>query len=65
MKIVNIDSENVHIFWMNWGISMKFFRKDVTCDNMKNHKKSQASRVGQIDRPSLFRVMISSLTLNM
>ena len=24
MKIANIDEENVHIFWKNWGNSMKF-----------------------------------------
>ena len=24
MKIVNIEEENLHIFWTRWGISMKF-----------------------------------------
>ena len=24
MKVVKIDGENFHIFWMTWGISMKF-----------------------------------------
>ena len=24
MKVVKIDGENCHIFWMAWGISMKF-----------------------------------------
>ena len=27
MKIVNIDRENLHIFWITWGISMKFSGK--------------------------------------
>ena len=27
MKIANIDREILHIFWMNWGISMKFLGK--------------------------------------
>ena len=27
MKIANIDREILHIFWMTWGISMKFSAK--------------------------------------
>ena len=27
VKIVNIEEENVHIFWTTWGISMKFSGK--------------------------------------
>ena len=27
MKIVNIEEENLHIIWTNWGISMKFSGK--------------------------------------
>ena len=27
MKIVNIEEENLHIFWTSWGISMKFPEK--------------------------------------
>ena len=27
MKIVNIDGENLHVFWTAWEISMKFSRK--------------------------------------
>ena len=27
MKIVNIDGEILHIFWMTWGISIKFSGK--------------------------------------
>ena len=27
MKILNIDEENLHIFWTTWGISMKFSGK--------------------------------------
>ena len=51
MKIVNIDFENLHIFWTNWGISMKFFRKDVTCD-MKNHKKSKLQGWVKLNAPA-------------
>ena len=34
-------SENLHIFWTTCGISTKFsaFRKDLTYDNIKFHKK--------------------------
>ena len=34
MNIVNIEEENLHIFWMTWGISVKFSGK------MTSHKKS-------------------------
>ena len=27
MKIANIDKESLHIFWMNWGFSLKFSGK--------------------------------------
>ena len=27
IKIVNIKEENIHIFWTNWGISLKFSGK--------------------------------------
>ena len=27
MKIANIDRESLHIFWANWGISLKFSGK--------------------------------------
>ena len=27
MQIVNIDGENLHIFWTTWGVSMKFWEK--------------------------------------
>ena len=27
MKIANIDRESLHIFWTNWGISLKFSGK--------------------------------------
>ena len=27
MKIVNTDTENVHIFWTIWGLSIKFSGK--------------------------------------
>ena len=37
MKIANIDTENLHIFWTTWGILTS--RKDVTYDNNKSHKK--------------------------
>ena len=36
MEIVNIDGENFHIFWTTWK---EIFRKDVTNDNIKSHKK--------------------------
>ena len=40
IKIVNIEGENVHIFWMTWGISMNFSGKMwVMNDNIKSHKK--------------------------
>ena len=38
MKIVNIEEENLQIFWTSWGISMKFKKKDVTYDKIKPHK---------------------------
>ena len=40
VKIVNIDRENLHIFWTTLETSTKFkiFRKDVTCDNIKSRK---------------------------
>ena len=40
MKILNIDGENLQIFWTTWGILMNFSGK-MTYDNIKNHKKKQ------------------------
>ena len=45
MKIVNIEEENLHIFWASSEVFLilstfnEIFGKDVTCDNVKNHKK--------------------------
>ena len=40
LKIADIDREILHIFSTTWRISIKkFFRKDVTYDNIKSHKK--------------------------
>ena len=36
---VNIERENLHIFWTTWGTSMKFSGK--TWLNIKTHKKKQ------------------------
>ena len=38
MKIVNIEEENLHIFWTSWGISIKFYKKEATYDKIKPHK---------------------------
>ena len=42
MKVVNIDGQNLHIFWTTWGIDEEkdLEEKDVTYDNIKSHKKS-------------------------
>ena len=37
--MLSSEEEN-HIFWMTWGISKKNFRKGVTYDNIKSHKKA-------------------------
>ena len=39
MKLVNNDKENLHLFQSTWGISIKIFRKNVSYDNIKSHKK--------------------------
>ena len=36
MKIVNIEKENLHIEFRNFN---KILRKDITCNNIKSHKK--------------------------
>ena len=41
MKIVNIDRENLHIFWRTWGILNEMFRTSVTFGNTKSHKKAE------------------------
>ena len=28
-KLLNIEGEDLHIFWMAWGISMKFSEKTI------------------------------------
>ena len=38
MKTVNIEGENLHIFWTTGGISMTF-SENVTYDNIKSYKK--------------------------
>ena len=39
MKIVNIDGENLHISTNEFRKFNEIFRKDVTYDNIKSHKK--------------------------
>ena len=39
MKIVNIDGENLHIFWTTLGISMKFSGKMWLMTMLKVRKK--------------------------
>ena len=39
MKIVNVDGENLHIFWTTWETSVKLSGK-MWHDNIKSHKKS-------------------------
>ena len=39
MKIVNIDGENLHISTNEFRKLNEIFRKDVTYDNIKSHKK--------------------------
>ena len=36
MKMVNIQEENLHIFWKTWEISIKF---SLTYNDIKSHKK--------------------------
>ena len=36
MKTVNIEEENLHIFWTTWGI----FSEGVTYNIIKTHKKA-------------------------
>ena len=41
-KIVNIEEENLRLFWTTWAILMKFSRKMIILnyhDNIKSHKK--------------------------
>ena len=38
MKIVNIKEENLHIFWTNWGISLKFSGKILLMIILKTKK---------------------------
>ena len=38
-KIVNIEEENLRVFWTCRGISMKFSRKMWLNDNIKSHEK--------------------------
>ena len=47
MKIVNIEEENIHIFWTTWGNQIKFFRKDVPNDNIERHKKTESHPVSE------------------
>ena len=42
MKIVNIEEENIHIFWTNWGNPIEFFRKYVRNNNIESHKKTES-----------------------
>ena len=46
MKIVNIEGENPHLLneFRNFN---KIFRKDVTYDNMKSHKKPEKHSFGK------------------
>ena len=39
MKIANIDKESPHIFWMNWGFSIKFSGKMWLITILKVTKK--------------------------
>ena len=39
IKIVNIENENLHIFWTTWGISMKFSGKTWLMIILKVTKK--------------------------
>ena len=41
MKIVNIEGENLYIFWTSWGISMKFSGRWLMI--ILNHKKNKVS----------------------
>ena len=41
MKIANIGKENFHIFQTTCGISTKSSEKNVSYDNIKNHKISR------------------------
>ena len=41
MKKVNIDEENLHIFWITWGMWMKFSGKSAPCDNIKSCKDQE------------------------
>ena len=43
MKIVNIDGENLYIFWTAWGISMKFSGKMWLAIILKVTKKTKVS----------------------
>ena len=40
IKIVNIEGENLQIFWTTWEDSMKLSVKSVAYDNNKNNKKT-------------------------
>ena len=44
MKIVNIEEENLNIFFRNFD---EIFRKDVTYDNIKSHKKAGLYRLSK------------------
>ena len=44
-----------NIFWTTWGISMKFFRKNVAYDNIRSHKKQGFFRNFRRYISSLFR----------
>ena len=43
---VNIERENLHIFWTTWGTSMKFSGK--TWLNIKSHKKTRLHPLSRI-----------------
>ena len=40
MKIANIETENLHIFWKICGISMKLSGKMWVCHNVKSYSNS-------------------------
>ena len=50
MKVVNLDGENIHIFVTTLN---EIFRKGVTYDNIKSHKK-----------PGLYPLIIRSFSSN-
>ena len=48
MKIVNIDKENLYIFWLNDLRNFKeILKKDVTYDIIKSYKKAGLHRVSR------------------